>query len=206
MNIFILRHASAGLRRANPTLDKKRPLDKEGKKHCLQLAHVLNALNIQFDLIVSSPLKRCLQTASLVGTEMGYEAQILNSAALAPEATLKDFQKLLKECATRENLLVVGHNPNLTNFLGSLLVPAGATAEAQIRLRKGSLARISLTRGPATLQGLLDPRTVRALYTTSTKSSRRKISRKSAASFFSDQASSSAPPRPGTSSSSTRLG
>jgi phosphohistidine phosphatase len=178
MNIFILRHASAGLRRANPTLDKKRPLDKEGKKHCLQLAHVLNALNIQFDLIVSSPLKRCLQTASLVGTETGYEAQILHSNALAPDATVKDFQKLLREHANRENLMVVGHNPNLTRFLGSLMVPAGSSIEPQVRLRKGSIARVVLTRGPATLQGLLDPRTVRALYTTSTKSSRRKTSRK----------------------------
>jgi phosphohistidine phosphatase len=177
MNIFILRHASAGLRRPNPLLDAKRPLDKEGKKHCLQLAYVLNALNIQFDLIVSSPLKRCLQTASLVGTETGYEAQILHSNALAPSATLKDFQTLLRDCADRENLLVVGHNPNLTSFLGSLLVPAG-TAEANVRLRKGSLARIVLTRGPAVLQALLDPRTVRALYATSTKSSRRKTSRK----------------------------
>jgi phosphohistidine phosphatase len=149
----------------------------EGKKHCIQLAHVLNALDIQFDLIVSSPLKRCLQTASLVGTETGYEAQILHSTALAPEATLKEFQKLLRECADRENLLVVGHNPNLTSFLGSLLVPASGP-EARVRLRKGSLARVVLTRGPATLQGLLDPRTVRALYATSTKSSRRKTSRK----------------------------
>ena len=79
MNLYILRHASAGLRRPNPLLDSKRPLDKEGKKHCLQLAQVLNALNIQFDLIVSSPLKRCLQTASLVGTETGYESKILLS-------------------------------------------------------------------------------------------------------------------------------
>ncbi len=177
MNLFILRHASAGLRRPNPLLDSKRPLDKEGKKHCIQLAHVLNALDIQFDLIVSSPLKRCLQTASLVGTETGYEAQILHSTALAPEATLKEFQKLLRECGDRENLLVVGHNPNLTSFLGSLLVPASGP-EAKVRLRKGSLARVILTRGPATLQGLLDPRTVRALYATSTKSSRRKTSRK----------------------------
>jgi phosphohistidine phosphatase len=138
---------------------------------------VLNALNIQFDLIISSPLKRCLQTASLVGTETGYEAQILNSTALAPEATLKDFQKLLRDNSGRENLLVVGHNPNLTTFLGSLLVPA-SSPEAKIRLRKGSIARVVLTRGPATLQGLLDPRTVRALYATSTKSSRRKTSRK----------------------------
>jgi phosphohistidine phosphatase len=177
MNLYILRHASAGLRRPNPLLDAKRPLDKEGKKNCLQLAHVLNALNIQFDLIVSSPLKRCLQTASLVGTETGYEAQILHSTALAPAASFKDFQGLLREFSDRENLLVVGHNPNLTSFLGSLLVPA-SSPEAKVRLRKGSLARVVLTRGPATLQGLLDPRTVRALYATSTKSSRRKTSRK----------------------------
>jgi phosphohistidine phosphatase len=178
MNLYILRHASAGLRRANPLVDSKRPLDKEGKKHCIQLAHVLNALDIQFDLIVSSPLKRCLQTASLVGTETGYEAQILHSAALAPTATLRDFQKLLHDCAKAENLLVVGHNPNLTNFLGALLVPASAVATPGIRLRKGTLARLSLSRRPAILQGLLDPRTIRALYATSTKSSRRKTSRK----------------------------
>lgn len=178
MNLYILRHASAGLRRTNPTLDFKRPLDKEGKKHCLQLAHVMNALDIQFDLIVSSPLKRCLQTASLVGTETGYEARILTSNALAPAATLKDFQKLLQDCAKSENLLVVGHNPNLTNFLGSLLVPTTSAVTANIRLRKGTLARLSLTRRPAVLQGLLDPRTIRALYATSTKSSRRKTSRK----------------------------
>jgi phosphohistidine phosphatase len=177
MNLFILRHASAGMRRPNPLIDSKRPLDKEGKKHCIQLAHVLNALDIQFDLIVSSPLKRCLQTASLVGTETGYEAPILSSTALAPEAALKDFQKLLRDNSDRENLLVVGHNPNLTSFLGALIV-APTSPEAKVRLRKGSIARVVLTRGPATLQGLLDPRTVRALYATSTKSSRRKTSRK----------------------------
>ena len=177
MNLYILRHASAGLRRTNPLLDVKRPLDKEGKKHSLQLAYVLNALNIQFDLIISSPLKRSLQTAAMIGTETGYEAPIQQSEALAPSATLRDFQKLLREISNRENVLVVGHNPNLTTFLGSLLVPA-SSPEAKIRLRKGSIARVVLTRGPATLQALLDPRTVRALYATSTKSSRRKTSRK----------------------------
>jgi phosphohistidine phosphatase len=177
MNLYILRHASAGLRRPNPLLDFKRPLDKEGKRQCLQLAHVLNELGIQFDLIVSSPLKRCLQTASLIGTETGYEANILQSTALAPDAIFKDFQKLLRDQAASENLLVVGHNPNLSSFLGSLLVPPTGP-EARIRLRKGSLARVVLTRGPATLQSLIDPRIVRALYATSTKSSRRKTSRK----------------------------
>lgn|SRR5215469_2753870 len=178
MNLFILRHASAGIQRNNPLLDVKRPLDKEGKRHCLHLAHVLNAMKIHFDLIVSSPLKRSLQTASLVGNETGYESQILLSNSLAPAATLQDFHKLLQESNHYENMLVVGHNPNLTLFLCSVLVPASASTVPQIRLRKGSLARVSFTRGPGTLTWLLDPRTVRTLYTTSTKSSRRKTSRK----------------------------
>lgn len=178
MNLFILRHASAGVRRTNPLLDLKRPLDKEGKRHSLQLAYLLNNLKIQFDLVISSPLKRSLQTASLVGTETGYEAKILIADALAPTATLPEFQKLLHVYRNQENVLVVGHNPNLTNFLGSLLVASSSPSSAHVRLRKGSLARLNLTRGPAVLQWMLDPRLVRSLYATSTKSSRRKTSRK----------------------------
>ena len=189
--MFGLRQASAGVRRLNPLLDVKRPLDKEGKRHCLHLAYVLNALQINFDLVVSSPLKRSLQTAQLVGTETGFEAKLLISSALAPAANYEQFQRLLRECAPYENVLVVGHSPNLTQFLGQLVAGASAAdadgdteggaemaERTRIRLRKGSMARLSLQRGPATLQWLLDPRTVKALYATSTKSSRRKTSRK----------------------------
>src|ERR1700722_2400334 len=109
MKIYILRHARAGLRRTNPILDRKRPLDKEGKRLCLQLAHVMNAMKVQFDVIVSSPLKRSMQTASMIGTEMGYESKIVSSDALAPEATFAQFQALLKELGDFENVLVVGH-------------------------------------------------------------------------------------------------
>ena len=162
MNLFILRHASAGTRRLNPLLDLKRPLDKEGKQHCLHLAYVLNALKISFDLVLSSPLKRSLQTAQLVATETGYESPILLSSALAPQATFAEFQRLLQQSNGRENLLVVGHSPNLQLFLGSLLVPhqpaAGSSASPaipQLRLRKGSIARLSLVgRSPATLLSL----------------------------------------------------
>jgi phosphohistidine phosphatase len=182
MNLFLLRHASAGTRRINPTVDVKRALDKDGKRQCLQLAYVLNALTINFDLIVSSPLKRSLQTAQLVGTETGYETPILISKALAPEATWPQFQRLLHECSDYENVMVVGHNPNITTFLMHLVCASngidGPRQRARIRLRKGSIARVSMQPGPSTLQWLLDPRIVRALYATSTKSSRRKTSRK----------------------------
>ncbi len=182
MNLFILRHASAGTRRANPVLDPLRPLDKDGKRHCLHLAYVLNAMKLNFDLVVSSPLKRSLQTAQLVATEMGYEAKILISNSLAPSADFVQFHRLLRECDRYENLLVVGHNPNITAFLGQLLSPPNRepeeSAPTRFRLRKGSLARLTVDRGNAAMQWMLDPRIVRSLYATSTKSSRRKTSRK----------------------------
>ncbi len=183
LDVYLMRHASAGTRRLNPKLDVKRPLDKDGKRHCLQLASVLSGLKISFDLIISSPLKRCLQTAQLVGTEMGYEAKILHAQALEPGADFAQFQRLLHECRSYENVLMVGHDPTLTNFLGKLIASKSSheddgTGTASVRLRKGSVARVTLERGPAMLKWLLDPRIVRALYATSIKSSRRKTSRK----------------------------
>src|SRR6187402_1281982 len=183
MTLYILRHASAGTRRANPVLDVKRPLDKDGKRHCLLLGHALTALKINFDVVYSSPLKRAVQTASLVGTETGYEQRIVLSEGLSPAANYEAFEKLLATCSHEENVLLVGHNPNLPAFIGRLLTGGGRIGKpAAVRMRKGYIAKISTDRaagqnGP-TLQWLMEPRMVRALYATSTKSSRRKTSRK----------------------------
>lgn len=180
----MLRHASAGTSRLNPVLDKKRPLDKEGKRHCLQLAAILNNQKTQFDLVISSPLKRSLQTAQLVATETGYEGEVIHSEALAPTATFKDFQKLLQNVTLKfpekENVLFVGHNPNLAIFLSTLLLPGPGPVVPRIRLRKGSLSHLTFTRGPAILQNLIDPRVVRAAFAAAAKRprSRKPASRK----------------------------
>jgi phosphohistidine phosphatase len=174
VNLYILRHASAGTRRPNPLIDVKRPLDKEGKQQCILVGSFLNALNIQFDLVVSSPLKRALQTASLVGTETGYDARIMVSEALSPGTSIAAFEKLLLDIAKYENVLIVGHNPNLAQFLGASL----SSSRMNIRLRKGAIARVDMARRPGTLHWLVDPRILRGVYANVTKSSRRKTSRK----------------------------
>ncbi len=154
------------------------PSTRKASSSAFSSLTVLNGMDVQFDLVISSHLKRSLQTASFVGTEMGYESsRFLQSKALAPSASFADFHNLIQQHAKSESVLVVGHNPNISAFLGAMLVPHEARP-AQVRLRKGSIARLNLQRGSATLQWLLDPRTVRALYATSTKSSRRKTSRK----------------------------
>jgi phosphohistidine phosphatase len=175
MNLYILRHASAGTRRANPVIDVKRPIDKEGKQQSLLVGRFLSTLNVQFDRVVSSPLKRALQTASLVGNETGYDAKIDISPALSPDASVQKFHDLIRSLEKYDNVLVVGHNPNLTVFFGSLLAP---NVRVSTRLRKGAIARIDCTRMPGTLHWLVDPRILRGIYSKATKRSRPKTSRK----------------------------
>jgi phosphohistidine phosphatase len=165
MNLYILRHASAGTRRPNPAIDVKRPLDKEGKLQCLVIGSYLSTLRIQFDLVVSSPLKRALQTATLVGTEVAYDAGVKISEALSPDANLAAFQDLIHELQGHENVLLVGHNPNLPQFLAWLILNGAATpGRSAIRLRKGAVARVDLARRPGMLHWLVDPRILRGVY------------------------------------------
>jgi phosphohistidine phosphatase len=175
MILYLMRHANAGLRRENPALDAKRGLVKEGKSQCMLMARVLSALKAQVDVIVSSPLKRSLQTAQFVGTELGYESKVEVSKALSPGADYAAFQDMLAKYSDREGVLVVGHNPNLYQFLGRLVTGNGGAA---IRLRKGSIARIRMDRHPPILQWLIDPRTAGSIYASVQKSSRPKTSRK----------------------------
>jgi len=175
MNLYLMRHANAGIRRGNPALDDKRSLIKEGKEQCVLMARVLAALKVQVDVIVSSPLKRALQTAQFVGTELGYDAKVETSPALGPDADYADFQQMLAKYGGYDGVLAVGHNPNVFQFLGRLVTGNGGAA---IRMRKGSVARVDLDRHPPLLQWLIDPRSARAIYASVQKSSRPKTSKK----------------------------
>jgi phosphohistidine phosphatase len=177
MILYILRHASAGTRRRNPLLDRKRGLDREGKQQCLLIGAYLNAIGVTFDAIVSSPLKRSLQTASLVATEIGFEQKIAADASLEPTGKFADFEAMLGKHAGQEIVLVVGHNPNLAQFAGAL-ISAQRGSRANLRLRKGALVRIDVSRRPAQLLGLVDTRALRQFQASVAKSSRRKTSRK----------------------------
>jgi phosphohistidine phosphatase len=176
MILYFLRHASAGEHLANPKKDEKRALDKEGIEQCGYVGRALAALEAQVDVIVSSPLKRATQTASLVGNEMGYEGKLQIETGLRPEGTFSDFRKLVEKYARQEAIMVVGHNPNLSQFLGAVISDSGC--EASVELKKGAVAKVEMRRSTGTLQWCLTPKLVRSLYAAAVESSRPKTSRK----------------------------
>jgi phosphohistidine phosphatase len=148
MIIYFLRHASAGEHLANPKKDEKRALDKEGIEQCGYVGRALTAMDAQVDVIISSPLKRATQTASLVGNEMGYEGKLQMDAGLRPGS----------------------------QFLGTVISESGC--EASVELKKGAVARVDMRRSSGTLQWCLTPKALRTLYTAAVESSRPNTSRK----------------------------
>src|SRR5881296_1332291 len=144
MIIYFLRHANAGERVNNPKKDEKRALDQIGIEQCGNVGRALAALDTRVEVIISSPLKRAAQTASLVGNEIRYEGKLQLEDALRPGASFADFRKLLDKYAKYDAIMVVGHNPNLSEFLGRCISETGC--EATVELKKGALAKVEMGR------------------------------------------------------------
>jgi phosphohistidine phosphatase len=172
MEIYFLRHASAGEPKLNQAKDEQRPLDDTGVEQCHIVGRALAALELKPDAIISSPLLRAQQTATIVAEELGHKEEVVLDEALRPEAGYEQFEQLLARYKDKDAIMVVGHNPSQTEFLNRLV--AGSDSEA-IELKKGAVARVDKEGSkPATLKWLMPPRLVRTIQQGSAKSSRPK--------------------------------
>ena len=178
MIVYFIRHASAGERLDNPAKDEKRALDDEGTLQCRYIGRALALMDVHPDLILSSPLKRAVQTASAVANELGYEGKIVMEGTLRPEAELEDFLEALRAHARAEVVIVVGHRPSLDEFV-SRIIGSPAGSRPSVVMKKGAVARVDLEkRLRGVLQWCLTPKIVRALHENLSKSSRPKTSLK----------------------------
>jgi phosphohistidine phosphatase len=173
--VYFLRHASAGQSLSDPKKDEKRPLDTEGTLQCRYIGRALAAADVSIDTIISSPLKRAMQTAQLVANELGFEQKIEMDSAMRPEATYTAFQSLLRKHQAKDAIMVVGHNPSIEEFLAQTIGRNGAAAG--VDSKKGSVAKVEIKRSGGILQWLLTPKLAAGVHS-AIKMSRPKTSRK----------------------------
>lgn len=177
MIIYFLRHASAGEKRANPKQDDKRPLDKQGIEQCRFIGAALSAADVQVDLVISSPLKRATQTASLVGNELGYDGDLKIEPSLRPDASFESFRDMLRKYSKLDTIMVIGHNPSITEFCG-LLLTNGIDTQV-VELKKAGVARVEYSgKSNAILHWALTPKLVRSLQASAAPRSLPKTARK----------------------------
>lgn len=162
MNLFLLRHGVAMDRdpQSFPD-DARRPLTLKGEDRVRLSCDAMQALELSFDAILSSPFLRARQTAEIVASALGLRRQMEFRDELAPAGDAKVLLRFINRMQPApENLLLIGHEPYLSELLSMLI---SGHPDALIDLKKNSLAKLEiagrLKHGRcATLNWLLSPR------------------------------------------------
>ncbi|MEG4442799.1 phosphohistidine phosphatase SixA [Microcoleus sp. AT9_B5] len=140
MHLYLIRHGIAAAPEEYDT-DSERPLTKEGASKTRKIAQRLYELEIQFDLILTSPLLRAQQTAQILQT-VGLSSTIEESRALAPSGEIGNWLNWYKQWQETgsSNLALVGHQPDLGNWAETLLW--GRSQDALILKKAGIIGLI----------------------------------------------------------------
>jgi phosphohistidine phosphatase len=119
--LLLLRHAKA-VPATDPLTDFARPLAERGERDARRIGERLLERRLQPNLVLASPAARALHTAQLVAKAIGYnpdEIVLERGLYLAEPAGIVGIIKT--QNAAIETLLVVGHNPGLTELVHHLL-------------------------------------------------------------------------------------
>lgn len=145
VELWIVRHAAAEDRGADWPDDASRPLTRKGERQARRLAQVLPSV----DRVFTSPKTRAAQTAAFLADHAPAGPEPLEvladgEAAEVPEALARALASTPHDRAPSGRLRVVcvGHEPQLSETIGLLVTPDTSGRPADVRLRKGGVARL----------------------------------------------------------------
>src|SRR5918999_4079595 len=142
MDLFILRHGEAGKRSGSRGSDSNRPLTAAGEKEITDIAESFKKIGIDFDVILTGPLKRAQQTADLVARRFKAQKKMRQVKELSPEGSKSDLYRMLSSFKEETSLLVVGHNPYLNEMISEVVADG---KYGRIDIKKGGVVRIRVT-------------------------------------------------------------
>lgn len=160
MDIYLLRHAIA-VERGTPGYerDSDRELTPKGAKRMRRVAQGMLAMELSFDVILSSPFARAKQTAEIVADVFEAHKSLEFTDTLAVCGDPEELIKLIgKKYDAVESVLLVGHEPYMSSLI-SLLV--SGDQNLMVTMKKGGLCKLSVESlrydQCATLEWLLTP-------------------------------------------------
>jgi phosphohistidine phosphatase len=152
--LWFLRHGEAEPHGARA--DEQRRLTPRGEEQSRAAGRALVALELTFQLVVTSPRVRALDTARLACEALGGEPVV--HAPLSGGFDAGDVRELMLATGPDKRLLLVGHNPDFEQVVYDL---TGAT----IDFKKGGIAAIRTDGHGGMLIALLRPREIARIAT-----------------------------------------
>ena len=160
--LYLIRHGVAAERGDAYPDDTKRPLTNEGVQKLRKEARALLALDVSFDVILTSPLVRTRQTAETIAAAYKDAPPILNVQALAPGGTHTAIIDELTKQHRRHRIAIVGHEPGIGELASRLM-----GVRRPLEFKKGAICRIDVAAlppaGPGDLRWFLTPRILRKI-------------------------------------------
>ncbi|AKG24709.1 phosphohistidine phosphatase SixA [Calothrix sp. 336/3] len=142
MELYLIRHGIAEEKHPDIS-DASRKLTKDGEQKTKKVAHRLQEMGLQFDVIASSPLVRAWQTAKILHN-VGLSSQVEECSHLAPDGSIHDWVGDWLEprnYSPSTQLAVVGHEPNLSNWAEFLV---WGEVKGQLVLKKAGMIGVQL--------------------------------------------------------------
>jgi phosphohistidine phosphatase len=162
--LYIMRHGAAAAPGAGDADDSKRPLTPQGKKKMQEIALGLRRLKFNPQWIVTSPLVRAVQTAEIVAESLSSKIPMDFADALRPGSSPEALTPFLARHPGRKQVLVVGHEPDLSLMAARLI---GVRGNAGLSFKKGGCCLIAFQEFPPKSFGelvwWLTPRILRKL-------------------------------------------
>jgi len=163
IELYLVRHAVAAERGPKYPDDRLRPLTPDGVKRFASSVPGLMELDVVIDFVLTSPLVRARDTATLLAAGLKPKPAIAELEALAPGGRHQAVIEAIKAHAKRHRrLALVGHEPDLGELAARLLGARGTVV-----FKKGGICAIDVDGatpgGPGTLRWHLTPRALRAL-------------------------------------------
>ncbi len=125
MKLIFVRHAAAS-ERTDGVPDEKRYLTPEGRVFFRKTARTMLKNGIDPSLILTSPLLRAVQTAEILAETLSFNGPLVVTDELAPGFDMPALQRLFNEFQSVNELVLVGHEPDLGSIVASLLnLPSG---------------------------------------------------------------------------------
>ena len=120
-HLTLLRHAKSSW--DNPDLnDFERPLNKRGQRDAPLMGSYLAGQGVSFDLFLVSPATRARMTAEAIAEQLTIDSECLTFNKKIYQATVGELVALLRTIAEdRQNVLLVGHNPGITDLANYLV-------------------------------------------------------------------------------------
>lgn len=121
--LIVVRHAKSSWEHAG-LADHERPLLEKGKKRTRKIINYLQEQGVKPDFILTSSALRARETANYIAIGLGLDKGLMK---VDPALYHADAEQLLAQfddlSDTFNSVMLVGHNPALTNFVNFFLVP-----------------------------------------------------------------------------------